>query len=53
MRRDVLEGMSNAEIAEELSISLSTVKKHVYHIFTKFGVSTRTQLRVVIGKMKV
>lgn len=51
--RDVLEGMSNAEIAEKLSISLSTVKKHVYHIFTKFGVNTRTQLRGVIGKMKV
>lgn len=50
---DILEGMSNAEIAEELSISLSTVKKHIYHIFTKFGVSTRTQLRVVIEKRKI
>ena len=49
---DILEGMSNAEIAEALSISLSTVKKHVYHIFTKFGVSTRTQLRVAVEKGK-
>ena len=46
----ILDGMSNAEIAEALSISLSTVKKHVYHIFTKAGISTRTQLRLAIEK---
>ncbi len=46
----LLEGLSNAELAERYHISLSTVKKHVYHIFNKFGVSTRTQLRVLIEK---
>lgn len=41
-------GMSNAEIAENMGISLSTVKKHVYHIFEKVGVDTRAQLRNVL-----
>lgn len=48
----ILEGMSNAQIAENLSISLSTVKKHVYNIFTKFGVSTRAQLKVAVEKKR-
>lgn len=41
-------GMSNAQIAENMGISLSTVKKHVYHIFEKVGVDTRAQLRNVL-----
>ena len=42
------EGMSNAEIAENMGISISTVKKHVYHIFEKAGVNTRAQLRNIL-----
>jgi DNA-binding CsgD family transcriptional regulator len=41
-------GMTNAQIAENMGISLSTVKKHVYHIFEKVGVDTRAQLRNVL-----
>lgn len=37
-------GYSNAEISDELVISLSTVKKHIYNIYTKAGVRSRTQL---------
>jgi len=45
--RDVLsqmiEGMNNKQIAEELVISVSTVKFHVSSILSKLGVSSRTE----------
>jgi len=31
-------GDSNPEIAEELMLSVDTVKRHVYNIFSKLGV---------------
>ncbi len=37
-------GYSNQKIADELAISLSTVKKHVYNLFGKTGVANRSQL---------
>lgn len=37
-------GKSNQEISDELVISLSTVKKHIYNLFCKTGVSNRRQL---------
>jgi len=40
----VCAGHSNQEIAEELFISLGTVKDHNYTIFQKTGVRNRTQL---------
>ena len=36
-------GMSNREIARELHLSLSTVKTHLEHAFSKLEVSDRTQ----------
>lgn len=48
--RDVLqkiaEGKSNAEIAGELFIGIKTVKTHVSSIFSKLGVTDRTQAAV-------
>ena len=38
------EGCSNSEICDKLVVSLSTVKKHVYNLYTKTGVKSRTQL---------
>lgn len=37
-------GYSNAQIAEELFISVETVKRHMATIFEKLGIESRTQL---------
>lgn len=37
------EGQSNQDIADHLFITLHTVKKHTSHIFSKLGVTSRTQ----------
>ena len=46
----ILDGKSNQEIANELHISLSTVKRHIYHIFQKFNVSNRFELTQTINR---
>jgi len=42
----VAEGMDNSGIAERLCLSRNTIKSHVHNIFTKLGVSDRTQAAV-------
>lgn len=44
----VLQGLSNQKIAESLSISDKTVKFHLYKIFKKLSVKTRSQL-IIFG----
>ena len=39
-------GETNRQIAAELHVSLSTVKRHLEHILPKLGVSDRTQAAV-------
>jgi len=39
-------GKPNRQIAQELHLSLSTVKRHVEHIISKLGVSDRTQAAI-------
>ena len=36
-------GKPNRAIAEELVVTLDTVKRHVSHLFDKLGVANRTQ----------
>jgi NarL family two-component system response regulator LiaR len=43
----IVEGLTNAEIAERLVVSLSTVKTHVSSIIAKLGASTRTEAAAI------
>lgn len=43
-------GYSNQEIANKFVISLSTVKKHIYNIYNKTSVSSRSQLIALLFK---
>lgn len=45
--RLLTKGMSNREIAENLSISIQTVKSHVSSILEKLGARDRTQAAVI------
>jgi LuxR family transcriptional regulator of csgAB operon len=36
-------GAKNTDIAEQLSLSVHTIKTHIYHIYKKLDVSNRTQ----------
>lgn len=40
----ILKGYSSPKIAEELNISVGTVKTHLEHLFYKLDVDNRTQL---------
>lgn len=42
--RLVLKGKKNQEIADELFISVGTVKSHIYSIYKKLAVDRRSQL---------
>jgi LuxR family maltose regulon positive regulatory protein len=42
----VCDGLSNKEIAEQLTVALNTVKKHTSHIYGKLGVTSRAQAMV-------
>ena len=47
----IAQGKSNGEIAEQLYISETTVKKHVSNMFEKMGISKREELmRIALGE---
>ncbi|MCA9905548.1 MAG: response regulator transcription factor [Anaerolineae bacterium] len=39
----IADGLTNADIGERLFIAVSTVKRHINHIYDKLDVETRTQ----------
>ena len=43
----VSEGLSNREIAEQLQLSVGTIKLHVHHILLKAGAQNRRQIKQV------
>jgi ATP/maltotriose-dependent transcriptional regulator MalT len=45
-------GFSNAEVASELVISLSTAKVHVHHVLKKLGLQTRLQAGLIAGEVE-
>jgi DNA-binding NarL/FixJ family response regulator len=49
--RVLLRGLQNKHIAEELGISLGTVKVHLINISRKLGVRNRTQLALLADKL--
>lgn len=44
VKKHIIDGKSNKEIAEELFISLNTVKTHITNIYSKLNVSNRKEL---------
>jgi NarL family two-component system response regulator LiaR len=49
----LVEGLSNAEIAERLVVSLPTVKGHVSNIMSKLQASSRTEAALLAVKHKI
>lgn len=49
----IAKGKRNKEIAEELFISINTVKSHVLHIYEKLAVQNRTEAAVKASGMKI
>ena len=43
------EGLSNREIGQQLYLSHRTVRNHLYRIFPKLGITSRTELAAVVG----
>ena len=48
----VAQGRSNAEIAEALAVSATTVKRHLTHIMIKWDCANRTHLAAKVGAVK-
>jgi DNA-binding NarL/FixJ family response regulator len=42
-------GMTNREIAQELTVTEKTVEPHMRHVFQKLDVSRRTELPDLLG----
>lgn len=49
----VADGKSNKEIAEELFVSINTIKTHVLNIYEKLDVQNRTQAAVKAGTLNI
>ncbi len=49
---NIARGLSNQEIADQLSVSLRTVKAHLTHIFQKTGCRDRLELALEVNRFK-
>lgn len=50
--RMAAQGLSNREIGQRLYTSPRTVGSHLYHIFPKLGITSRTQLSMVLSNLE-
>ena len=48
MAVELARGRSNAEIADELGMTVATVKAHVSHVLSKLGLGNRTQIALLV-----
>jgi predicted ATPase/DNA-binding NarL/FixJ family response regulator len=51
--RLVAAGLSNKQVAEQLVVDVTTVKKHITHIYDKLGVASRTQAILRAQELKL
>jgi NarL family two-component system response regulator LiaR len=49
----VTQGLTNNQIAEELSVSLSTVQFHISNVLSKLGVSSRVEAAVLAERLNL
>lgn len=49
----LLDGFSNKQMADELSISESTIKQHLIDLRNKFGADNRTRLAVILVQLRM
>lgn len=47
----VAEGLTNAEIAERMELSVNTVRNYLAHLMTRLKVRNRTQLAVAMSQL--
>ena len=46
----VAEGLTNAEVADRLFVSVNTVKTHLSHVFDKLGIGRRSELAAEVAR---
>ena len=46
----IVKGKKNSEIADDMFISLGTVKVHVHNIYTKVGINNRVSLLNLVNE---
>lgn len=49
----IAEGKTNKQIADELFVSMNTVKTHLKNVFVKMDVSSRSEAIVLLNKAKI
>ena len=50
---DIVDGLTNKQIAEKRFIEISTIKSHIRQIFKEFNVSSRCELVVKMYKQRI
>ncbi len=48
--RRAAEGLSNAELADAMFVSVNTIKTHIRHVYEKLDVHSRVELAQVVDR---